>query len=99
MPSVEGRTHFRFSYAILGFSIVAAIGSYAYSLWSTSQLENAFLPRPALDQMVKSLRTYHNQVGKFPQNFTELETRIWKHKHPPNFGGDGRGFSAANYYY
>jgi hypothetical protein len=44
MPSVDPRTGFRFTYLILGFSVVAAIGSYFYSLWATSQQENAMLP-------------------------------------------------------
>jgi len=99
MPSIEGRTHFRLSYAILGFSIVAFIGSYAYSLWTASQQEKAMLPRLAVDQMVKALRAYNRQVGRFPQSFAELETRVWKHQHPPSFGPDGRSLSMANYYY
>ena len=99
MPSIDGRTHFRFSYIILGFSIVAVIGSYIYSVWTASQQEKALLPRPAVDQIVKALRTYHHQVGRFPLNFSDLETRVWKHKHPPSFGEDGRSLTLANYYY
>ncbi|MGH9762800.1 MAG: hypothetical protein ACREDR_07205 [Blastocatellia bacterium] len=99
MPSVEGRTGFRFSYVILGFSVIAAAGSYCYSLWTTSQREKAMLPRPAVDQIVKALRTYHHQVGRFPLNFTELEARVWKHKRQPSFGEDGRSLRFANYYY
>ena len=75
MPSLEGKSGFRFTYLILGFSIVAVIGSYLYSLWTASQREKAMLPRPAVDQIVKALRTYHHQVGRFPQSFVELEGR------------------------
>ena len=99
MPSAEGRTGFRFTFLVLGFSAVAAIGSYFYSLWTTSQQEKAMLPRPAVDQIVKALRTYHHQAGKFPQNFAELEARVWRHSHQPNFGEDGRSLSMSNYYY
>jgi len=99
MPSPEGKSGFRFSYLILGFSIVAVIGSYLYSLWSASQREKALLPRPAVDQIVKALRTYHNQVGRFPQSFVELEARVWRHTRTPDFGDDGRSLSMANYYY
>src|SRR5258708_4043788 len=99
MPSSEGKTGFRFTYVFVGFSVVAAIGSYAYSLWAASQQEKAMLPRPAVDQIVKALRTYHHQVGRFPQDFVELETHVWKHKHAPSFGEDGRSFTVANYYY
>lgn len=84
---------------ILGFSIVAVIGSYLYSLWTASQREKAMLPRPAVDQIVKALRTYHNQVGRFPQSFVDLEARVWRHTRTPNFGEDERSLSMANYYY
>jgi len=99
MPSPEGKSGFRLTYLILGFSIVAVIGSYLYSLWTASQRKKAMLPRPAVDQIVKALRTYHHQVGSFPQSFVELEARVWRHNHPPNFGNDGRSLSMANYYY
>ena len=99
MPSPEGRTPFRFTFLVLGFSIVTVIGSYLYSLWTTSQREKAMLPRPAVDQIIKALRTYQHKTGRFPQSFVELETRVWRHSHPPNFGEDGRSLSMANYYY
>ena len=54
MPSLEGKSGLRFSYFILGFSIIAVIGSYLYSLWTASQREKAILPRPSVDQIVKS---------------------------------------------
>ena len=99
MPSVDPRTGFRFSYLILGFSVVAAIGSHFYSLWAASQQEKAMLPRPAVDQIIKALRAYHQKAGKFPESFTELETRVWRQSHARTFGEDGRSLSMANYYY
>ena len=99
MPSVDPKTGFRFSYLILGCSIVSALGSYGYSLWITSQREKAMLPRPAVDQIVKALRTYHRKVGKFPGSFVDLETRVWRSKKPPTFGENGRSLLMANYYY
>jgi hypothetical protein len=99
MPSPEEKTGLRFTYLILGFAIAMVIGCYLYSLWIASQEENALLPRPAVDQIVKALRSYHHQVGKFPQTFTELESGVWRHTHTPNFGEDGRSLSMANYYY
>jgi hypothetical protein len=56
MPSLEGKSGFRFTYLILGVSIVAVIGSYLYSHWTASQREKAMLPRPAVDQIVKALK-------------------------------------------
>ena len=100
MPSAaDAKTGFRFSYFILGVSIVGAVGSYAYGLWVTSQQEKASLPRPAIDQIVKALRTYHHQVGRFPDTFVDLQTRVWRHKRLPPFGEDGHSLSMTNYYY
>jgi hypothetical protein len=99
MNLAEGKTKFRLSYLILGFSIVAAVGSYAYGLWVTSQQEKNMLPRIALDPIVKALRTYHRQAGGFPSNFAELEGGVWHHKQAPTFGDSGRSLSMAHYYY
>lgn len=99
MPSAEEKTSVRFTYVFLGFWILAAIGSYLYALWTASQQEKALQPKPAVDQIVKALRTYHHQAGRFPQSFVELEARVWRHNHAPNFGDDGRSLSMANYYY
>jgi hypothetical protein len=99
MPSVDPKTGFRFSYLILGFSIVAAIGSHFYSLWVASQQEKALLPRPAVDQIVKALRSHHKQTGRFPKDFTELQARVWQNKQPRSIGEDGRSLTMANYYY
>ena len=99
MPSADERTRFRFTYFFLGFWILAVIGSYLYALWTTSQQEKALQPRPAVDQIIKALRTYQHQSGRFPENFVELETRVWRHSRQPNFGENGRSLSMANYYY
>jgi hypothetical protein len=99
MPSAAESSRFRFTYLILGLSIVVVIGSYLFSLWTASQEEKALFPLPAVDQLVKALRSYHHQVGKFPENLIELETRVWRHRVTLNVGEDGRSLSMANYYY
>src|SRR6185295_12771992 len=63
------------------------------------QEEKASLPRPAIDQIVKALRTYHHQVGRFPDTFVDLQTRVWRHKRLHPFGEDGHSLSMTNYYY
>ena len=99
MASPDEKTGIRFTYLILGCSIAVFIGCYLYSLWTASQQEKALLPRPAVDQIVKALRSYHHKVGKFPETFTDLESRVWRHIRTPDFGEDGRSLSMANYYY
>lgn len=89
----------RFSFVALGVSVVALI----ISLVSVTVLgvwrERQQTPRLAVDSLVKALRSHHKQTGRFPEDFWELETRVWKHKKPPDFGADGRGLSVANYSY
>jgi len=97
--SVDARTGFRFSYLILGFSVVAAIGSHFYALWAASQQEKAMLPRPAVDHIIKALRAYHQKAGRFPDSFTKLDSRVWRQSPARTFGEDGRSLSMANYYY
>jgi len=97
--SPDASTRFRFSYLILGLCAAAALGSYIYKVWNSSQQEKALLPRLAADQIIKALRTYQHQIGKFPDNFIELEERVWKHAQAPKFYEEGRGISMHNYYY
>jgi hypothetical protein len=92
-------TNVRLTYVVLGFCLLAVIASHLYGLWAAAQEDKALLPRPAVDQIIKALRSYHQQVGRFPENFSELEGRVWRHKRTPNFGEDGRSLSMANYYY
>ena len=99
MWSKEETTTVRLTYILVGFCVLAVIGSYVYGLWATYREAKAMLPRPAVDQIIKALRTYHNQVGRFPETFAQLEGRVWRHSRPPNFGEDGRSLSMANYYY
>jgi hypothetical protein len=57
------------------------------------------LPRIALDPIVKALRAYHHQVGRFPSTLVDLEGNVWHHKQIPNFGDGGRSLSMVHYYY
>jgi hypothetical protein len=95
----EGKSKFRLSFLVLGFSLVAALGVLSYGLWKAYQRQTDLLPKTAFDPIVKALRTFHHQTGKFPATFAEIEGTIWHHKQPPNFGDDGRSLSIAHYYY
>jgi len=92
-------TGIRLTYIMLGICVLAVIASHLYGLWAASQEERAMQPRPAVDQIIKALRIYHQQMGKFPESFIELEGRVWRHKRTPNFGEEGRSLTIANYYY
>jgi hypothetical protein len=89
----------RFSFVTLGVSVAALVVSFilvtALGVWHAREQT----PRLAVDSLVKALRTYHKQTGRFPADFRELEARVWNHKKAPDYGADGRSLSIANYYY
>jgi hypothetical protein len=95
---INGR-QMRMSFAAFGTSIVAIIVVYVSTTLTKALNERRETPRLAADSLVKALRDYHRQAGRFPKDFRELDARVWKHKNAPDFGADGRGLSIANYYY
>ncbi len=95
----NGKTRLRISFVLLCSALGALVITHASAsvmeIWQARQQT----PRLAVDSLVKALRTYHRQTGRFPTDFRELEVRVWKHKNPPDFGPDGRSLSIANYHY
>jgi len=89
----------RITFLALGASLAALLVTYvAATIMETWHLREQ-TPRLAVDSLVKALQAHHRQTGRFPADFRELESRVWKHKEPPDFGADGRSLSVANYYY
>jgi hypothetical protein len=99
MSEVAGKSRLRISVMMVGISLVALIVTYAAVTIAAAWRAREQMPRLAADSLVKSLRAYHQQTGRFPANFRELEARVWKHKQVPDFGADGRSLTVANYYY
>ncbi len=89
----------RFSFVALGVSVVALIISLVLVPVLAAWRERQQTPRLAVNSLVKALKTHHKQTERFPEDFRELETRVWKHKKPPDFGPDGRTLSLFNYSY
>jgi hypothetical protein len=97
--NATGKTRLRTSFFLLGSALAALVVCFVSAtlieVWQARQQT----PRLAADSLVKALRTHHRQTGRFPADFRELETHVWKHKEPPDFGADGRSLSIANYHY
>jgi len=89
----------RMSFLTLGASVAAMVIAYAATTLLEARRLREQTPRLAADSLVKALRAHHRQTGRFPDNFRELEARMWKHKSPPDFGVDNRSLSVANYFY
>jgi hypothetical protein len=94
-----GRPKLRISFVMAGLALAALIVVYASVTVTTAWRAQKETPRLAADSLVKALRAYHRQAGRFPADFRELERLVWKHKQAPDFGADGRTLSVANYYY
>jgi hypothetical protein len=89
----------RMSFVTLGASVAAVIIAYAATTLLEARRLREQTPRLAVDSLVKALRAYHRQTGRFPDDFREIESRVWKHKNAPDFGADNRSMSVANYFY
>ena len=93
------RKKLRLSFVTLGVSVAALVISFVFVTVLGRRREQEQTPRLAVDSLVKALRNYHKQAGRFPADFRELEARVWKRKKAPDFGADGRSLSVANYVY
>ena len=89
MSEGAGKSRLRISVVMVGISLVALIVTYAAVTIAAAWRAREQMPRLAADSLVKSLRAYHQQTGRFPANFRELEARVWRHKQAPDFGAGG----------
>lgn len=73
--------------------------TYAYVSHQEGKAEDAKLPKPSLNKLLKDFRVYHKNVGRFPETFEAVQEEVWKLKRAPAFGDKGRSFTMRNYYY
>ena len=97
--SLKGRMHF--TLIIAGLSLALFIISMVYSSWSHERQREANMPVPAMEAIVLALRTFHQQTGRFPRDFNELDERVWKGVRRAQISPDGKSLTApqSHYYY
>ena len=103
MRGVEGKTGkrgFGFSYVLLPIALVTYLGTWIYSSYAAEWRAKTQTPRidPIL-KIIKDLRQYQRTNATFPRDFNQVETTIWKHSKPPDYGAGGRSLVVSNYYY
>lgn len=103
-PNVEVRQtrgRLRFTYVNLAGTLVLLIVAALYSSWMRNREHEANLPLPALETVVVALRTFHQQTGRFPESFRELDERLWKGARRSQISSDGKSLDApaSHYYY
>lgn len=98
-PASAGRL--RFTYVILGLAVVLLIVSLIAAAWRGQQAHETNLPAPGLEAVVVALRAFHQQTGRFPKDFRELDERLWQGAKRPQISADGKSLTApaAHYYY
>lgn len=91
----------RFTLIIAGLSLALLIISMVYSSWSRERKREANMPQPAMETIVLALRTFHQQTGRFPSDFNELDERVWKGVRHAQISPDGKSLTApqSHYYY
>lgn len=91
----------RFTYLILALSLVLLIIASIYSAWLKNSEHESNVPVPALETIVVALRTFHQQTGRFPKSFHELNERLWKGMRRAQISDDGKSLNAptSHYYY
>lgn len=89
----------RFTYIVLVLSFILLIISLVYSSWRKQSEHEANLPKCGIETVVASLRTFHSQTGRFPEDFRELDERIWKSAKREQISEDGRSLNAPSSHY
>lgn len=98
-PVRPNASKFRFTYIILVLSFILFILSLLHSSWRKASEQEAHLPRCGIETVVVAIRTFHNQTGRFPKDFLELDERIWKEAKRGQISEDGRSLNAPSSHY
>jgi hypothetical protein len=98
-PARTGR--WRFTYLILGLALVLLVAALIASAWRGQTRHEAAVPVPGLEAVAVALRAFHQQTGRFPNDFRELDTRLWKNAKQAQISADGKSLTApaAHYHY
>lgn len=90
----------RFTFVAVALSLVLLVVSVIYSAWAREQRRGANMPAPAMETLVLALRTFHQQSGRFPRDFRELDERVWRGRRRAQISPDGKSLvSPQSHYY
>ena len=100
-PNKPGAVRLRLTYLLLGLTVLWLLIAWLYAAWHRQQTHDANLPAPGLAAVTVALRTFHEQTGRFPHDFRELDERLWQHAKQSQISAEGRSLiaPAAHYYY
>jgi len=95
------RGRLRFTFIIAALSLLLLIVALIFSAWARNNEREANMPVPAMETVTLALRTFHQQTGRFPRDFRELNERMWRGERSGQISSDGKSLvaPASRYYY
>lgn len=94
-----GFSKMKATYALLCATVVVALGTYGWHLFTLYQAWQRDTPRPQVERLIRDLRRYHVETNRFPLSFHEINQRLWHTKPQPEYGVNGREARVKNYFY
>ena len=89
----------KISLVLAPLALLLLAGAYIYTLWAAEQQKSKDLPVEAVGMMMRDLLKYHEKLGSFTQNLSEMEGVIWEKKETRIFSLQNRGLIHRNYFY
>ena len=91
----------RFTFVLAALTMVLFVVAFVYSGWARNREREANMPVPAMETVVLALRSFHQQTGRFPRDFRELDERVWRGARGGQISPDGKSLvaPASRYYY
>lgn len=80
-------------------AVASSLSAYAYHLYNLFKDAQRHIPQPQIDRLLKDFRQFHSRNHRFPRNFVEIDTEIWRTNPKPDYGVEGRQARTKNYYY
>jgi len=95
------RGRLRFTFIIAALSLVLLVVALVFSAWARNNEREANMPVPAMETVTLALRMFHQQTGRFPHDFRELNERVWRGTRSGQISPDGKSLiaPASRYYY
>lgn len=97
-PTTSG-ARLRITFVLFALSLVLLIAAVVYSAWRSDSEREANIPVPATEMIALALRTFHNQTGRFPRDFRELDRRVWNGTRANQISPDGTSLVASSSHY
>lgn len=98
-PVHSRNSKMRFSYIFLALTLVLLVISLVYSSWHKHKEHEANLPICGIETVVVAVNTFHQQTGRFPKDFRELDEKIWKGAKREQISADGKSLNAPTSHY